>query len=455
MKHFFHLVLIGILGLMAGLNAQEISATKVYVLPLADDIGPSAVRTVIKGMDAAQKADADLILVEMNTYGGELSAADTIRNRFLYSPIPVWVFIESNAGSAGAIIALACDSIFMKPGAIMGAATVVNSQGEKMPEKYQSFLRAKMRETAIQKGRDPLIAEAMVDEAVSVPNVKPDGKLITFTVDEAIQYGFCEGSFPDRTSLLTRELGADYVVIEQEQTFVDEVIRFFLHPAVSSLLMLVMVVGLITEIRTPGVGLPGAAALVAGLLYFVPAYLEGLAANWEILVILLGILLLVLEIFVIPGFGVAGVLGIIFLAGGMILALVPEGGQPNEEWQWPEVSLLLRATLTVGAVLLVGMVGSILVSGGLLSSRWMKKVAVLGEQKKSEGWVAVDVSHDDYKNEEGVVMTSLRPVGWVMVKGNRVEARIRHGAAEKGDKVRFLFRENGGWVVELPDEQQA
>ncbi len=436
------------LGLFPSAQAQEMPGKKVYVLPLADDIGPAAVRTVIKGMEAAQKAEADLILVEMNTYGGELSAADTIRNRFLYSSIPVWVFIESNAGSAGAIIALACDSIYMKPGAIMGAATVVNGQGEKMPEKYQSFVRAKMRETAIQKGRDPLIAEAMVDEAVSVPEVKPDGKLITFTVDEAIQFGFCEGSFPDRAALIASEIGENAIIIEQENTFLDQVIRFFLHPAVSSVLMLVMVIGLITEIRTPGVGLPGAAAVVAALLYFIPAYLEGLAAHWEILLILVGIILLVLEIFVIPGFGVAGVLGIVFLAAGMILSLVPEGGSPDQGWKTPDASLLLNATLTVGAILLIGMVGSIMLSGGLLMSGWMKKVAVVGEQKKSEGWMAVEHVKDDFTGAEGTVIHTLKPMGWVQVQGKRVEARIRHGVAEQNEPVRFLFHENGVWVVE-------
>ena len=448
MRSLIFILFIFCFGILGKANAQEAKAKKVFVLPLADDIGPAAVRSVIKGMEAAQKAEADLILVEMNTYGGELSAADTIRNRFLYSPIPVWVFIESNAGSAGAIIALACDSIYMKPGAIMGAATVVNGQGEKMPEKYQSFVRAKMRETAIQKGRDPLIAEAMVDEAVSIPEVKPDGKLITFTVDEAIQFGFCEGSFPDRAALISSEIGENAIIMEQENTFLDQVIRFFLHPAVSSLLMLVMVIGLITEIRTPGVGLPGAAALVAGLLYFVPAYLEGLAANWEILLILAGILLLVLEIFVIPGFGVAGVLGIVFLAGGMILSLVPEGGSQEQGWQVPEASLLLKATLTVGAILLIGMVGSIAVSGGLLMSGWMKKVAVVGEQKKADGWVAVEMQKEDRSGQIGTVLQALRPMGWVRVKGDRVEARLRHGVAEQGEEVRFLFQENGGWVVE-------
>jgi membrane-bound serine protease (ClpP class) len=448
MRPLIFILFIFCFGILGKANAQEAKAQKVFVLPLADDIGPAAVRSVIKGMEAAQKAEADLILVEMNTYGGELSAADTIRNRFLYSPIPVWVFIESNAGSAGAIIALACDSIYMKPGAIMGAATVVNGQGEKMPEKYQSFVRAKMRETAIQKGRDPLIAEAMVDEAVSIPEVKSDGKLITFTVDEAIQFGFCEGSFPDRAALISSEIGENAIIMEQENTFLDQVIRFFLHPAVSSLLMLVMVIGLITEIRTPGVGLPGAAALVAGLLYFVPAYLEGLAANWEILLILAGILLLVLEIFVIPGFGVAGVLGIVFLAGGMILSLVPEGGSQEQGWQVPEASLLLKATLTVGAILLIGMVGSIAVSGGLLMSGWMKKVAVVGEQKKADGWVAVEIVKDDFTGVQGTVVHTLKPMGWVQVNGKRVEARVRHGVAEQHEPVRFLFHEHGIWVVE-------
>lgn len=420
----------------------------VYLLAIEEDISSATLHTVIKGMEEAKEKQAGLILVKMNTYGGELNAADSIRNRFLYSPIPVWVYIEANAGSAGAIIALACDSIYMKPGSVMGAATVVNGQGEKMPEKYQSFIRAKMRETAELKGRDPRIAEAMVDENISVPEIKENGQLVTFTVKEAIQHGFCEGEFESLHELLDHHFPNGYQLVEMEISSLDQVIRFFLHPMIRSLLMLVMVIGLISEIRTPGVGFPGAAALAAAILYFVPSYLEGLAAHWEILLILTGIILLILEIFVIPGFGVAGIAGITLFAAGLILTFIPDDGS-GDFFALPNSSNLLKGTLIVGVIFLIAMLLSIFISGSLIQSRWFSRVAVQGEQKRAAGFVAVEHHETSLTGAIGKAITDLRPIGWVEAGGKRVEARAKRGTIEKGYSVKLIRYENGTWEVEM------
>ncbi|MCB0506611.1 MAG: nodulation protein NfeD, partial [Cyclobacteriaceae bacterium] len=155
-----------------------------------------------KAFVEAEEWNADLILIDMNTYGGMVIHADSMRTKILNSKIPVWVFINNNAASAGALISIACDSIYMRKGANIGAATVVNQTGEAMPDKYQSYMRSTMRSTAEAKGRNPEIAQAMVDESIKVDGVSDSGKVLTFTAIEAMQHGFCEGMHESVKELL-------------------------------------------------------------------------------------------------------------------------------------------------------------------------------------------------------------------------------------------------------------
>jgi membrane-bound serine protease (ClpP class) len=151
-------------NLLPSMAEQAASTTQgtVLVLDLKEEITPGAARTVDKALRFGEERGAGLILIHMNTYGGLLDAADSIRTRILNCRVPVIVFIDNNAASAGALIAIACDRIYMRSGANIGAATVVNQEAEALPDKYQSYMRSMMRATAEANGRDPRIAEAMV-----------------------------------------------------------------------------------------------------------------------------------------------------------------------------------------------------------------------------------------------------------------------------------------------------
>ena len=177
---------------MNGNETDSSQQKKVYIFDIKEMIAPPVWRTTKLAMEAAVDQKADIILIHMNTYGGTLDDADSIRTKILNSRIPVYVFIDKNAASAGALISIACDSIYMAPGANIGAATVVNQQGEQMPDKYQSYMRSMMRSTAEAKNRDVDIAQAMVDPKVYVPGISDSGQVLTFTVSEAIKYDFCE-----------------------------------------------------------------------------------------------------------------------------------------------------------------------------------------------------------------------------------------------------------------------
>jgi len=135
----------------------------IYKFDIKKEIAPPVWRSTKIAMEEAVEKKADLVLIEMSTYGGMLESADSIRTKILDSPIPVFVFINHNAASAGALIAIACDSIYMTTGSSIGAATVVDQSGQVVPDKYQSYMRAMMRSTAEATGRDPNIAQAMVE----------------------------------------------------------------------------------------------------------------------------------------------------------------------------------------------------------------------------------------------------------------------------------------------------
>jgi membrane-bound serine protease (ClpP class) len=222
----------------------------------------------------------------------------------------------------GALISIACDSIYMAPGATIGAATVVDGDGGAAPDKYQSYMRSIMRSTAEENGRDPSIAEGMVDENVVIDSLKQAGKVITFTTSEAMENGYCEAKVESVEEILKRNNVTDYEIETYRLGAAEKIIAFFLNPFISGLLILVIMGGIYFELQTPGVGFPLIAATIALVLYLVPYYLNGLAAYWEILALFIGVLLIIAEVFFIPGFGVAGVSGITLTVVSLVLIML-------------------------------------------------------------------------------------------------------------------------------------
>jgi Membrane-bound serine protease (ClpP class) len=309
----------------------------VYLFNIRENIAPGIWRQTQKAFAEAESMKADLIVIRMNTYGGTVLDADSIRTKILNCPIPVYVFVDNNAASAGALISIACDSIYMREGGNIGAATVVNQTGEPMPDKYQSYMRSIMRSTAEAQGkvtvvngndtitqwrRNPHIAEAMVDESIYIEGIIDSGKVLTMTPTEAVKYGFCEGIRTDVQDVIEKAGISAYTISEYKTTLLDKIIGFLVNPVVSGLLIMAIIGGIYFEMQTPGIGFPLGVAITAAVLFFAPLYLEGLAEHWEILAFVIGLILIAAEIFVIPGFGIAGISGIILALGGLILSLL-------------------------------------------------------------------------------------------------------------------------------------
>jgi len=420
--------------------------SKVYVFKIQEEIAPPAVKTTKDALKKADSLQCDLVILHLDTYGGMVDAADEIRTLILNSTIPVWAFIENNAASAGAYIAIACDSIYMKPGSTIGASTVVNQQGEKVGEKYQSFMRSRMRSTAEQNGRNPDIAEAMVEAQKTIPGVVDSGKVVSLTVKEAIKLGFCEGEFSSINAIFSHYGIDPEEVIYHQETAISSVIRFFMRPAVSGLLITIIVLAIFFELKTPGVGIPSAVAILAAVLYFVPLYLEGLAANWEIILFVIGLILLMLEIFVIPGFGIAGILGGTCIFFSLVFALVkavPDSGPVP----LPDTENLLKAVLTV-ILSIMGAFGIILLLGrSVMHSGFFHKVEVAVAETKQDGWVALPVLDRSMIGKSGVTLSTLRPVGNVEIDNKVYEASSLVGYIEKGERVVVTGIDNSVLIV--------
>ena len=409
----------------------------IFVMEIRDEIDPRMNRYVQLALEEAQEMGADRIIVDMNTFGGALNDADEIRQEFLNLTVPIYVFINKNAASAGALLSIACDSIYMAPGSSIGAATVVVADGSAAPDKYQSYMRSIMRSTAEQNGRRPDIAEAMVDENLVVEGVSAAGQVITFSTKEALDNGYCEGEVESIKLLIEQELGlfaSDYELVTYELPQSERIIAFFINPFISGILILIIIGGIYFELQTPGVGFPILASLVALVLYLTPYYLNGLAEYWEIIAFFVGVILIALEVFVIPGFGVAGIAGIILSVGSLVMIMLN-----NDNLDFGLIDgdkIVMAVTTTLGAML-----GSIILMlfGGsrLANSRVFARVALKDTQSREEGYTS-SFNPKSFIGRRGTAYTVLRPSGKIMIDEQLYDAYTPGGYIEQGSEIEVI-----------------
>jgi membrane-bound serine protease (ClpP class) len=422
---------------------------KIYILEIKEEIALPVWRNMQKAFREANSLKADLIILHMNTYGGMVETADSMRTAVLNNPIPIWVYIDNNAASAGALISIACDSIYMRSGANMGAATVVDQTGKAMPDKYQSYMRSMMRSTAEVKGRDPKIAEAMVDPRISVPGLIDSTMVLTFTPTEAIKWGYCQGSAENIPELLAK-VGIDkYTIIKQEITPLDKFINFLINPLVSGVLIMIIVAGIYFELQTPGIGFPSFAAIAAAVLYFAPLYLEGLAANWEILLFIIGLILLLLELFVIPGFGIAGFSGISLIITSMVLSLVENTGL---SFSSSALTKLTESLMIVVSSAFISFSLSLYLSKRIFtSSQFGSRLALKTVMDKKEGFTTTDYRIHVQIGNTAFATTDLRPAGKIIINEEVFDAMSDGGFISKGTQISIIDYRNGQLIVRVKE----
>lgn len=410
---------------------------QVMVMEIRDEIDPRMLRQVKLALDHAEKIKADYVIVDMDTYGGVLTDAKEIVDLMMDFKKPIWVFINSDAASAGALISIACDSIYMSKGASIGAATVVEGDGQQAPDKYQSYMRSIMRSTAEANHRDPRIAEGMVDDRIVIDSIKQAGKVITFTTSEAIKYGYCEAQVETIEEILNRNKINDYQLHRFQLSTTEKIVAIFLNPFISGILILVILGGIYFELQTPGVGFPLFAAITALVLYLVPYYLSGLAEYWEIIALFIGILLLLAEVFIIPGFGVAGIAGITLVVVSMVLIML-NNDFFNFEFV-PMGDIVMATFVTVGGIS-GGML--LLIFGGarLTDTKAFKRMSLTESQESSQGF-SVNSNTLSMMGKQGVASTILRPSGKVLIEDQVYDAFTRGEFVEKGEPIEVIGTE--------------
>jgi membrane-bound serine protease (ClpP class) len=425
-------------GLMVAALASPCAsaAPLVYVAPIEGIIDLGLAPFVQRVLDEAAAAGAAAVVLEVNTFGGRVDAAVQIRDALLNAKVPTVAYVNRRAISAGALISLAAQHLVMAPGATIGAATPVQAGGpgggtQAVSEKTVSYIRKEFRATAETRKRPALIAEAMVDADVAIRGVTEKGKLLTLTTDEALKHKVAEFQAESLAAALERLGIAGAELKPTSPNWAENVVRFLTHPVLSSLLVTIGMLGIIIELRTPGLGLAGAIGVGSLAAFFWGHWLVQLAGWGELLLALGGVALLALEFFVIPGFGVAGILGILALLAALVMSVVGSGATP-------EFFMLAAGRILIS--LLVAVLASFLLLRFMRRTpfgRWLILDTGLGTEPESDlRWLG----------KRGRTTSPLRPAGIADIEGARVDVVSEGELIEPGTPIEVM-RVDGNRIV--------
>lgn len=411
----------------------------VFRVPVTGTIELGLAPFIERSIAEAEAAGARAVILDIETPGGRVDAAQRIVNAIGEADVPVYAFVNRRAFSAGAMIALAADGIYMVPGAVIGAATPVTGEGEKAPEKIVSAMRSEMRALAEARGLDPRVAEAMVDEDIEIPGVVEAGKLLTLTTDEAVRIGYAREA-ADWEALLAALHLDDAAVHVAKTNWAESVVRFLTHPLVAPWLLSLGFLGLIVEIKTPTFGFAGLAGIASLGLFFGSHMILGLA-GWEELILLgAGLVLLGVEIFVVPGFGVFGLAGIVAVLASLYLSLV---GSMATGFDFSQAAMVLSASIAiviVGAWTIVRLLPR--------NERFRRSGIMLGDRLTREtGYLSAPVRHD-LVGQQGIALTDLRPAGTGQFGDERLDVVADGGWISRGTPIRIVRSEGYRHVVQ-------
>ncbi|MHB1326848.1 MAG: NfeD family protein, partial [Gemmatimonadales bacterium] len=415
----------------------------IYRIPITGVIENGLAPYVARAIKAAEAANASAIVLDIDTPGGRVDAAERIVDAVQGASVPVYAYINPRAYSAGAMIALAAKGVFMQPTGVVGAATPVDGEGTKASEKMVSAMRAAFRAMAEARGIDPRLAEGMVDETIEVPGVKPAGVLLTLTASEALQHRFAQDTARSLEAVATAIGVPNAAVQEVPINWAERLVRFFTHPIVSPLLLSLGMLGLVFEIKSGAFGLGGAVSLGALGLFFGSGVLLGLAGWEEVILLGLGLAAIGVEVFLLPGFGVAGVLGLGLVGTSVILAMV--SGMPTG-------SDLVQA----GAILVAALVITLAVAFAwirhLPNSRRFGK-ALHGEEMSTQSGYISAPPRPDLIGRTGRAVTDLRPAGVVEIDNERVDVVTEGEYLAAGTAVAVIRAESYRHIVRAANEQ--
>jgi len=429
----FAIVLSAISIPLGGTSAAD---TKVYKIPIEDVVEKGLYSFLQRSFAEAEEAGADAIFLEINTPGGFVDAAGQIAKLLDNSELDVIAYINDDALSAGAFLALHADQIYMSPRGRIGAAQVIESTGNAADAKANSAWLANMKNAAESSRRDIIYARAMAEPSVELPKYSPGkGKLLTLTASEALDVGYSEGTVETFNELLKITHYENAQVISTTETFSEKVARFITNPVVVPILLSIAGLGLVVELYSPGFGVPGTMGITSLLLFFYGHLVAGLAGYESIILFALGIGLVILEFFVAGG--IAGIIGSIAIIGSIIMA----GGNPRQM----AVSVLIAlAIAAVGAVIIIKFFGKKL--------HLLNKVVLMDTTDTESGYVS-NINRPELIGRIGLTSTVLRPAGAIELDGERIDVVSEGNYIDKGKSVIIVKVEGSRIVVRVPEEK--
>jgi len=389
-------------------------------------------------VNQASKEGASLIILELDTPGGTVSDALSIKNTLIESEVPVVTYVNKNALSAGALISLSTEALYMSDGSVIGAATPVYLKKggiEKASEKEVSAMRAAMRSSAEINDKNVSAAEAMVDETITLTEKKDginlDNKtLLTISTDEAIEINIADANANSISEILEiRGFPKDTNIIVIERTRYDEISKFMLSPMVLMVLLALGIMGAYIEIRTPGFGIGGAISIIGFSLFFFAQVSLGGATWIGPLVFILGVILILIELFVIPGFGFTGIAGIVAIFASVFISF--------------GITNLVQGSYVVLFALLLSTLLMVILARFLPKSTLMKNISLTNDTKD----YASSTSYNDLLTLEGVAFTLLRPSGTILINGKKYDAISEGEFIEKDSKLTVTKVEGNKVVV--------
>ena len=432
-KHLIHLLYI----------FSVLYSDTVYRIPIEGTIDLGLPPFINRMLQEAKSMDADVVVFDINTFGGRVDAATQIKDAILGVDIKTVAFVNRRAISAGALITLSCEQVYMAGGGLIGAATAVDMSGKKGSEKVISFMREEMASTAEKRGRSKDIARGMVDEELAFTHLvingdsvlvddiegQKEGKLISLTTDQAIKYGIADGSAETIDALLDSLGYSTAELIETSENWSEKIVRFLTDPVVASLLTTFGFLGILFELQSPGWGIPGFVGLACLILSLSVSYIAELATMSDMLFVFAGLGLILLEMLVIPGFGIVGLGGIGFMLYGLYLLLLPDvpvGEEIMEQAMDGFIIGLIGAA--IGLVLLIRL---------MMKTKFWDQLTSPDIQKKEDGYSNTQ-GWETLDGLTGVADTDLHPSGWVKIGEQRVFVVSEGGFIDQGKEITVL-----------------
>ena len=442
----------------------ESEPVDVYVIPITEAISTPNLYILRRGLKEAIANDVGMVILDMDTPGGRVDITlDMMEMLDRFEGITA-TYVNDDAISAGSFIAAATQEIYFSPRGKMGASAVIQGTGEDVAEtakqKIESYLRANIRVMTAEYPYRSDVVRAMLDAdfelKIGDEVLKPAGELLTLTAAEAVkEYGdpphklLGEGIYDSIEELLDARFGAgNYEIRDFELSYSEEIAKWM--NTIAPVLMGLGALLLFLEFKTPGFGIFGISGLVLLGIFFASHYVAGLAGNEAIFFFLLGVLLVLVELFFFPGTVVFALSGLGLMLGSLLWTMVDywpssEEGEgielTAEMFAEPLVQLIYGVSIAIGGILLVGR---------FFKGSWFERKLVLETAAGGDSQTIREARESKLPRvgSEGVALTPLHPGGRVEIKGQRYEAHCAVGMIERGATVRVVSSNDFDLIVE-------